>query len=181
MTYIGGQKHDTSCNVKDGSVRPDQTLEGVVPESHQWYATLEWCLFIILVYLTGSWTPLWKAFTGSVSLFVLVLSGFGCPWLRSVCCFQELIQADPWYFHFHDVDIFPQTKQVSVHLWWAASVTHLGSLQGLSSTLPIFLLFLLLLSLLFLNFPRVCLIPDQGHRAAGVLPISPCMGGKNAY
>lgn len=138
MIYIGGQKHDTSCNVKDGSLRPDQTLEGVVPESHQWYATLGCCLLIISVYLAGSWTPLWKVVAGSVSLFVLVLLGFGCPWLRSVYCFQELIQADPWYFDFHNVDILPQTKQVSVHLWWAASVTHLGSLQGLSSTLPIF-------------------------------------------
>lgn len=35
VTCTGVQKHDASCKVKDGSLRPDQTLEGIVPESQQ--------------------------------------------------------------------------------------------------------------------------------------------------
>lgn len=61
---------------------PDQTPEGVVPQSHQWYSTLECGVFYVSVNLAGSWKPLWKVVAGSVSLFILVLSGCGRPWSR---------------------------------------------------------------------------------------------------
>lgn len=122
---------------------PDQTPEGVVPQSHQRYSTLECGLFYVSVNFAGSWKPLWKVVAGSVSLFILVLSGCGRPWSRQKTSklFPRLETSWSGMFWLSRCRC-PSTDQtgagVLVRSWkWRTS----RLLASLSSTLPVLPLF----------------------------------------
>lgn len=155
---------------------PDQAPEGVVPQSHPRYSTPECGRFLRIGQFVGFLEITLES--GCRKCFLVYSVAVGM-WTSLKQAEDQWVVARSWDELIRDVLTF--TVSMSFHRpnrcrrardeLWAAHIS-----ASCKSKLNFTSLTFIHLVLFFFN----SLGRDRGHRAAGVLPISHCMRGKNA-